>query len=335
MRIGVTGAAGMVGANLVRRLLEDGHEIRALVYGDTRALDGLDIEQVECDVRDYEALRDTLKGCNQVYHLAAVITSADRIDALAEDINVNGPRNVTKACMELGVERLLHCSSIHALRPNDDRSIVDENRPLSLHDEAFPYDRSKAQGHTVVLEAVARGLNAVIVHPTAVIGPYDYGLASTSGGLVDFVRGKVPAMPNGGFDFVDARDVVDGMVAAMEKGRTGENYLLGGRYYEMTELCHILAKVVGCKPPKFTIPIWFMRALAAVLRLKPQRNGEIAVVTRFTVDSIINYREVSHEKAVQELGYQARPIEETLRDTFDWFAQAGMVKLPVAAKPQN
>lgn len=331
MQIGVTGAAGMVGANLVRRLLEDGHEIRALVYGDVRALDGLDIEQVECDVRDYEALRDGLKGCERVYHLAAVITSADVSDPLAEDINVNGPRNVTKACMELGVERLLHCSSIHALRPNDDRSIVDENRPLSLHPEAFPYDRSKAQGHTVVLEAIEQGLDAVIVHPTACIGPYDYGLSSTSGGLVDFVRGKIPAMPNGGFDFVDTRDVVNGMVAAMEKGRTGENYLLGGHYYNMTELCNILAEVVGCNPPKFTIPMWVMRAFAAILRLKPQRPGEIAVVTRFTVDSIINYREVSHEKAVKELGYSARPIEETLRDTFAWFDEVGMVDLPSKA----
>ena len=331
MRIGVTGAAGMVGANLVRRLLEDGHEIRGLVYGDRRALDGLDIEQVECDVRDYDALRDGLRGCDRVYHLAAVITSADRSDPVAEDINTNGPRNVAKACMELGVERLLHCSSIHALRPNDDRSIVDENRPLSLHPEAFPYDRSKAIGHTIVLDAVKEGLNAVIVHPTAVIGPFDYGLSSTAGGLVDFVNGKVPAMPNGGFDFVDARDVVNGMVAAMEKGRTGENYLLGGRYYEMTELCNILAGVVGCKPPRFTIPIWAMRAVAGVLRLKPQRPGEVAVVTRFTVDSIINYREVSHEKAARELGYTSRPIEETLRDTFDWFAKTGVVNLPTPA----
>ncbi len=333
MRIGVTGAAGMVGANLVRRLLEDGHEIRGLVYGDRRALDGLDIEQVECDVRDYDALRNGLEGCDRVYHLAAVITSADRSDPLAEDINTNGPRNVAKACMELGVERLLHCSSIHALRPNDDRSIVDENRPLSLHPEAFPYDRSKATGHTIVLDAVKEGLNAVIVHPTAVIGPFDYGLSSTAGGLVDFVNGKVPAMPNGGFDFVDARDVVNGMVAAMENGRTGENYLLGGRYYDMTELCTILADVVGCNPPRFTIPIWVMRAIAAVLRLKPQRPGEVAIVTRFTVDSIINYREVSHEKAAKELGYTARPIEETLRDTFDWFAEAGIVNLPAKAAP--
>jgi len=328
MRIGVTGAAGMVGANMVRRLLEDGHEVRALVYGDVRALDGLDIDQVECDIRDYDSVRDGLQGCDQVYHLAAVITSAETSDPVAEDINVNGPRNVTKACMELGVERLLHCSSIHALRPNEDRSIVDENRPLSLHDEAFPYDRSKAQGHAVVLEAVEQGLDAVIVHPTAVIGAYDYNLASTSGGLVDFVRGKVPAMPNGGFDFVDARDVVNGMVAAMEKGRTGENYLLSGHYYKMTELCNILAQVVGCKPPKFTIPMWVMRAIAAVLRLKPQRPGEVAIVTRFTVDTIIHYREVSHEKASKELGYTARPIEETLQHTFEWFADVGIVDLP-------
>jgi dihydroflavonol-4-reductase len=322
----------MIGANLVRRLLEEGHQVRALVYGDRRALDGLDIEQIECDVRDYDALRDALRGCDQVYHLAAVITSADRTDPIAEDINVNGPRNVTRACMEVGVKRLLHCSSIHALRPNDDRSIVDETRPLSLHPEAFPYDRSKAMGHTVVLEAIKEGLDAVIVHPTAVIGPHDYGLASTSKGLVDFVRGKVPAMPNGGFDFVDARDVVNGMVAAMERGRTGENYLLGGKYYDMTELCTILAGVVGCKPPRFTIPIWVMRVIALALALKPQKPGRIEVVTKFTVDSIIVYREVSHEKAVRELGYSARPIEETLRDTFDWFAEAGMVELPAKAQ---
>jgi dihydroflavonol-4-reductase len=323
MRVAVTGAAGMLGANLVRRLLADNHDVRALVYGDQRSLDGLDIEKIECDVRDYDKLRDSLRGCERVFNLAAVITAADGKDDFAEDVNENGPRNVAKACMELGVERLLHCSSVHALHPNEDGTPLDETCPLSMNPGIFPYDRSKAKGQAHVQAAVKEGLDAVIVNPTAVLGPYDYNLSSSSRGLVDLYRGKVPAIPAGGFDFVDARDVCEGILAAVERGRTGEHYLLGGQYYTMMEMTRMFAEVAGCRPPMFEIPIWMLKGIVMGASLFPRRNGQVAVLTHFTIRSITAYKEVSHEKAVRELGYTSRPIPETMQYIYEWFREAG------------
>ena len=326
MTVAVTGANGLVGANLVRLLLEQGAEVRPIVYGDCTPLDGLGLECVECDVLDPAAIRRALAGAEVVYHLASVITLSARSHPYAETVNVNGARNVAEACLEDGVARLVHCSSIHAFSPEPADQPVDEGRPLCAADHPFPYDRSKAAGQRAILEAVGRGLDAVVVHPTGIIGPFDFMPSRSGKGMLDLHHGRTRALVAGGFNWVDVRDVCHGAMAAAEKGRTGENYILSGHYLSLRALAQAVAAITGCRAPRFVVPMWLAGAAVPLAEVWSWATGREPRFTRFTLQTLVHHREVSHAKAARELGYRPRPIEETLRDTFDWFRDAGMLK---------
>lgn len=321
MLAAVTGPTGLVGANLVRMLLERGVQVRALTYGDLRALDGLDIECVECDVLDREAVQRGVSGADIVYHVAAAITMADRSDPPAERVNETGARNVAMACLDSGVRRLVHFSSMTALAPGPNGLPLDEDRPLCSGDEEFPYERSKARGQLAVLNAVGLGLDAVIVHPSAILGPYDFLPSPLGRGLMMWRRSRFPIVLRGGCDFVDVRDVCDGAIAAAEHGRAGENYILSGRYLTIKELVCRLSVVTGSRTPKIEIPLWAARMARPFVGRGV--NGAGSKLTRFTLHTLNSRRHVTRDKAAHELGYKPRAIDDTLRDTFEWFDESG------------
>jgi len=326
MRVAVTGANGLVGANLVRLLLEQGAEVTPIVYGDCSPLDGLGLECTECDVLDADAVRRALAGAEVVYHLASVITLSSRAHPYAETVNVDGARNVADACLDGGVRRLVHFSSIHAFSPHPDDQPVDESRALCGPAHPFPYDRSKARGQHAVLDAVARGLDAVIVHPTGILGPFDFFPSSAGKGLLDLYHRRTSALVSGGFNWVDVRDVCLGAMAAAEKGRKGESYILSGRYLSLRALAQTLASVTGCSVPRHIVPMWLANAGAPLAEAWGRATGREPRFTRFTLHTLVHHRQISHAKAARELDYRPRRIEETLRDTFDWFRDAGMLE---------
>ena len=188
----VTGASGHIGGNLVRALLAEGRAVRCLVRKDRRALEGLDVETVEGDIFDPGSLRRLMKGAGTVFHLAGRISIAGAEGGLVEKTNVGGVQNIVEACLDAGVDRLVHVSSIHAFDTHPNDVMIDETRALALGPEHMPYDRSKARGQTVVLEAAAKGLNAVVVNPGAVVGPFDFKVSRMGEVFLDIALSRLP-----------------------------------------------------------------------------------------------------------------------------------------------
>lgn len=326
MTVAVTGATGHLGANLVRALLERGEAVRALVRSDTRALDGLDVELVRGDVLDRESLLRAFEGADIVYHLAACITIGHEGHDKVRNLNVQGPKLVTEACTETRVRRLVHFSSIHAFSPFPEDETIDESRPLNDPDDArLPlYDRTKAAGQLAVRAAVESGLDAVVVHPTAVIGPFDFKPSKLGSAIMAMITRTLPALVSGGFNWVDARDVVAGAIAAAEQGRTGESYLLGGVWRPVAELARLVESACGSRAPRIVCPNWLARVGVPFVAAWSRVSGAPPVYTSESLKALRHHRLISSAKAEQELGYTSRPLAETIADTCAWFRGAGM-----------
>lgn len=325
MHITITGASGHIGANLIRALIQRGDHVRALVHRDVRGLDGLDFERVPGDVRDPDAVSRAVKGSEIVYHLAARISILDRDDQV-HGINVEGVRNMTEACMRHGVRRLVHFSSIHAFSPDPVDGVVDERRALVDDPRLPPYDRSKAAGQRVVLDAVGRGLDAVILHPAAVLGPHDYAPSRMGRVLLKLGQGRMPGLVEGGFSWVDVRDIVSAALAAPERGRKGENYLLSGHWLSVRELGKLAQEITGVRPPLFSSPMWLARLIAPAAGAAAAALDVEPLFTSAALHALRNHRRTSHAKAQAELGFVPRPTRETVADTYAWFREVGMLR---------
>ncbi|HUT76524.1 MAG TPA: SDR family oxidoreductase [Polyangia bacterium] len=316
----VTGAAGHVGANLVRALLAAGKPVRAVVRDDTRGVEGLPLELIRGDMLDPASLLAAFEGAEVVFHLASVITVAGDPTGIVRRTNVEGARNVAEACLAALVRRLVHFSSIHAFdaRPRDE--IIDESRPRAEEGGGQPiYDRTKAAGEREILAAVERGLDAVIVNPTAVLGPFDFKPSRMGRVIRMLATGTMPALVGGGFDWVDARDVTAGALAAAERGRTGERYLLSGRWTTFTELARIVATCSGTRLPRFTSPMWLARLGAPFVSAFSRLRGTEPLYTGESLHALRNHRRISSARASAELDYAPRPLEQTIADTVSWF----------------
>jgi dihydroflavonol-4-reductase len=318
----VTGATGHIGLNLVRALLQQGRRVRALAHQNVNVtlLDGLDIERVQGNVLDPRSVRRAMEGVEVVYHLAALVSILQRDAPALARLNILGPRHIVAACIDAKVKRLVHFSSIHALSHLPADGCVDETRALVTDaQDVPPYDRSKAAGEREVQAGVARGLDAVIVNPTGVLGPYDYRPSAMGTALLEMRRGTLPAIVDGGFDFVDARDVSAGAIAAETKGRTGHRYLLSGRWISIKDIAMIVRSVTGAPLPRFTCPFWVARAAAPFIEAYANVRRQDARFTRASLHSLRCHRWISNEKAAKELDYQSRPLERTIADTLGWF----------------
>jgi dihydroflavonol-4-reductase len=325
MSVLITGASGHVGANLSRALIEKGCSVRCLVHVNCRAIEGLDCERVEGDVSDLESLNRAFQGVEVVYHLAASISLSMKDWPKLESINVLGTRNVVKACLQAGVRRLVHFSSIHALVQEPLNIPVDENRPLAESTHYPPYDRSKAAAEKEVLAGVKEGLNAVIVNPTAIFGPHDYQPSYFGEALLTMARGKLPALVRGGFDWVDVRDVVTGAMLAEEKGNTGSRYLLSGHWISMCDIAAMVGEITGAHTSKFVCPLWLAHVGAPFIKIVSDIRGERPLYTSVSLKAVKSNHNISHERASRELGYQPRPFRETLEDTLRWFRENGQL----------
>lgn len=327
MTVAVTGATGHVGANLVRALIDKGISPCCLVHINCRAIDGLDVERVQGDVRDLDSLCRAFEGVDTVYHLAASISLSMTDWPEQEKINVRGTANVVEACLRNGVRRLVHFSSIHALVQEPLHIPVDESRPLVNSKRYPPYDRSKAAAEIEVRRGIEKGLNAVIVSPTAVFGPYDYQPSYFGEALITIAERKLPALVTGGFNWVDVRDVVTGAMAAAEQAPAGARYLLSGHWVSMCEIAAIIEEITGVSTGKPICPLWLAHIGAPFIGAISRLNGRRPLYTSVSLRALKSNRNISHELATRELGYQPRPFRETLVDTLQWFRENGQLKL--------
>lgn len=323
MDTAITGSTGHVGANLVRSILGQGRGVRVLVRNDLRAVEGLDVETTQGDVTDFDSLMKLCKGVKTVFHLAAKLSIVGDEGGSLRKINVEGTKNVIEACIRNGVKRLVHFSSIHAYRSHPISDVIDETRPLALGGDEFIYDRTKAMGQVEVLRAVERGLDAVIINPTAVLGPYDYKPSRMGEVLIDLYNNRYPALVDGGYNWVDARDVVACALAAEKKGIKGEAYLASGRWYHVCEVARIIARMYGRKTPQFATPRWLCMLPAYFVMNYARMRNATPKFTPYAIRTLMSHRYISHDKATRELGYTPRPIEDTIRDTLAWFDSQG------------
>ncbi len=327
----VTGASGHIGGNLVRALLEQRRKVRCLVRHDRRAIEGLPVETVEGDIFEPQALARLLDGAGTLFHLAGRISIVGAEGGLVEKTNVQGVRGVVQACLAAGIRRLVHVSSIHAFDSDPNDQLIDETRPLALSPEHMTYDRSKARGQLEVLEGVKKGLDAVIVNPGAVVGPYDFKPSRMGEVFLDIYHRRLPALLDGGYNWVDARDVAAGALAAERKGRTGQCYLLTGHWVHICEVSALIGRLSGRRTPMLATPLWLALLASYGSLAWGKLRGRTPKFTPGAVRSIQMHRHISHAKATRELGYQPRPFEQTVGDTLAWFAEAGMLEEPYAA----
>ena len=234
MKIALTGASGHIGANLCRRLIALDHKVTVLSNRFTDSIKGLNLKVVQGNLMDMAALNHLIGGADVVIHLAATISINGDKKNLA-DTNVKGTQNVLGAIRGSGVKRLIHFSSIHAYVHHPLDQSLDETRPLAL-DDHIHYNKTKALGHQMVMYEVGKGLDAVIISPTSVIGPYDFKPSLIGQAIIQLNNGKIPALIPGGYDWVDVRDVVEGTIRSIEHGRMGESYLLSGHYVSLADL---------------------------------------------------------------------------------------------------
>ena len=316
----VTGATGHLGNVLVRELLRRGKKVRALVEpGDeARALGGLDVEVVRGNVLRPETLPPAFEGMDVAFHLAGVVSISSLDVELVRTVNVDGTRNVVEAARRAGVRRLVYTSSVHAFTEPGTGGVLTEQAGYEPSLAPGDYGKAKAEASRIVLDAVRDGLDAVIVNPVAVLGPYDYRLSEMGELIRMYARQPMPAGVDGSYDFVDVRDVAAGHLLAAERGCTGESYLLSGARMKVREVMRILAEESGRRPPTFFLPLPVAAAIASFAPIFEKVTGRRALLTPYSVHTISIDFEISDRKARQELGHAPRTVEKSLRDAWAW-----------------
>ncbi|MEW6432881.1 MAG: NAD-dependent epimerase/dehydratase family protein [Myxococcota bacterium] len=315
----VTGATGHLGNVLVRALLGRGRPVRAVVQpgDDLTPLAGLPVEVVRADVNERPALLAAFEGGDVVFHLAGIVSIGAGGDARMVRVNVDGTANVVEACAARGVRRLVHVGSVHALvEPSG--PVLDEAAGFDPSRAAGAYGRTKAMACLAVQRAARAGVvDAVLVLPTGVVGPWDYRLSEMGQLIVGLGDGRVRVLVAGGYDFVDVRDVADGLIAAAERGRRGEAYVLGGGRLDMRQLARAVARAAG-RRPAWVLPAWVGHLAAAGAPLFERVTGRRALVTAYSMHVLGAPFAVSHEKAARELGFRPRPPAASVADAWRW-----------------
>jgi dihydroflavonol-4-reductase len=318
----VTGGGGRLGNVLVRRLLDHGQHVRVLELGSLpESLEGLELDFMSGSVLDAGDVARAMEGVGVVYHLAAKIDLRPKKDPMLFPINVDGTRTVAEACLSRGV-RMVHTSSHHAVEREPLEETLTEERPLAL-DEKCDYHRSKAIGETVILDACKRGLNATIVNPGSMIGPYDYEPSLIGAALIDMYFGRVPVLLDLLSDYVDVRDVADGMIAAAEKGRVGERYFLTGDVVPILDMVSLYGELTGARVPTRALPLWVGWAMLPFALAGSAVTKKDPFITADMLRASVSNAVVSHDKAHGELGYSIRPLRESLTDAVEWYRQRG------------
>jgi dihydroflavonol-4-reductase len=305
-------------------LLRDrGHDVRALVFDAPEVHDGLDIETVNGSVLDPEALRRLMTRAEVVFHLAAVISVQGDPDGRVAAVNVGGTRNVVEAAIDCGVKRLVHVGSIHAFDLTRRDGPIDETSPR-VGERGAAYDRSKNEGEKEIRRGIDRGLDAVIVNPTGILGPLDYRPSLMGRSLLDLHHRRIPTRIDGGFDWIDVRDVAAGAISAAERGRTGENYILSGSWRSITQIAGVTERVTGVPCPRWKVSVAMARRCLPITGLLSRLFG-LPPVTGESLAALEANSEISSAKAREELGFTARPPEQSIMDAYACFRDRGLL----------
>lgn len=326
----VTGASGHLGNVVARMLVERDHRVWIfLLEKEKNVVEGVekiyygDVCQAESLTPMFEDARG--KKVNLI-HCAGIVSIKSRYSSKLCDVNVGGTRNIVDLCLTHGVQKLVYVSSVHAIPDNAHGEVIFETDRFSARTVSGHYAKSKAAATAYVLEAGKRGLNVSVVHPSGIIGPYDYGSGHMTTLILDYCRGRLKAGMSGGYDFVDVRDVAEGILSCCQKGEEGECYLLTNRYYSIRELMDMLQEITGRRKLRVYFPRWVADAVAPLAEMYYRILKQAPLYTRYSIETLSADNHYSHEKADQVLGYGNRPMKDTLKDTYEWLLKMGRIQ---------
>ncbi len=318
----ITGATGFVGWHVARKLLDRGQAVRALVRDPARLRELTGIEPVRGDLRDRDSLACAVRGCGVVYHVAADYRLWTREPKEMFRSNVDGTRALLETACDAGVERFIYTSTVGCIAVPDD-GVGDEAAPITLEEMAGPYKRTKFLAEKVALEFAGKGFPVVIVNPTAPVGDHDFKPTPTGKIVVDFLRGAMPGFLDTGLNVVDVDDVAEGHLAACERGRAGERYILGAENLTLQQIFGALAEISGRKAPKLRIPYAVAYAAGMASTAWAAVTGGEPPVPLDGVRMARKKMWVRHDKAARELGYAPGPARGALERAVKWFQMNG------------
>jgi len=319
----VTGATGHIGYALLKELVDSGEKVRILIRKDSKQFDGIECEKVYGDVTDLDALLKAFEGVDVVYHLAGIIDiNADQEDMIWS-VNVGGTKNVVKACQEKGVRRLIYASSVDAFPPLPDNQLMTELDHFEVDILDGTYAKTKATATQFVLDEVKAGrLDAVVTHPGACIGPYDFKVSNVGEMVRMFVNGMFPVtLSFGAYNFVDIRDVAHGMYMAAKQGGKGECYILCGEQISVADFIAVTAKACGKKAPKIPLSYGFAKAVAPAAEIFYKVAKKTPLFTRYSIRKLVSNCNFSIEKARKELDYNPMTVEQSVTDMVKWIRE--------------
>jgi dihydroflavonol-4-reductase len=319
----ITGATGHIGNVLTRELVSRGQKVRALFLPgeDPAPLEGIDVERFEADILDPDSLASAIRDVTTVFHLAGLVSIMPGMADSLYRVNVIGTQNVARACLQAGVRRLVYTSSIHAIASPPEGTTIDESLPFDPEQTWGDYDKTKAMASLEVRKAIADGLDAVIVCPTGVIGPYDYRGSEMGTFLLSCAQPKPKLYIDGAYDFVDVRDVARGHILACERGKTGESYILGGARIGVKQIIATVEEITGRVGPHLRVPIWLARLAGAVAPFYYRLAKAKPRFTPYSIHTVTSNSKISNAKARRELGYTSRPLKDSIADTLRWFGE--------------
>ncbi|WP_041933085.1 hopanoid-associated sugar epimerase [Gloeothece verrucosa] len=326
IKVFVTGGTGFIGTNLVRLLLEQGYSVKALVRPNSRLdnLKGLEIELIKGDLNNPD-LSKQMQGCSVLFHVAAHYSLwQSEVEKLYQS-NVLGTRQVLAAAREAGIERTVYTSSVAAIGVGKPGESVDETHQSPVEKLVGHYKKSKYYAEQEAIKACQKGQDVVIVNPSTPIGPWDIKPTPTGDIILRFLRRQMPAYVDTGLNLIDVRDVAWGHLLALEKGKTGERYILGHQNLSLKELLEKLAQITALEAPKTTVPLWLPLAVAWVEEriLAPLGKPPSVPLDGVKMSTQPMYYEAA--KAVKELGLPQSPLEIALKDAVEWFMSHGYI----------
>jgi dihydroflavonol-4-reductase len=328
--IAVTGGTGHIGNVLIRELITHANDVRVLVQpnDDQHSLADLDVEIVQGDVTDPLSLQSAFEGVDVVFHLAGIVTIMPGMATMLERVNVGGVRNIVAACRTTSVNRLVYTSSIHAITEPPHGTIIDESQPFDPDRVLGDYARSKARATLLLLDEVKKGgLDIVICCPTGVIGPWDYAISNIGQLIMDFTSGHLKSYVEGAYDFVDVRDVANGLILAAEIGQTGRHYIFSGDQVRISDLMKELAVDTGFPAPSYQIPVKIARVAGVLASVYYRLLRRRPVFTAYSIDVLRSNSQVSSVRGRKELGFTSRPWKESIRDQVEWFRVEGLIPM--------
>ncbi|MBI9008965.1 MAG: NAD-dependent epimerase/dehydratase family protein [Tenericutes bacterium] len=328
MKCFVTGATGHLGNVLVKELYNKGHQVTSLILkGDSlKSVIEPYTRFVEGNILDYDLLKEAVKDYDVVYHLAGMVEIGSGKKKKLYKINVEGTKNILKVCQENKIKRLVYTSSVHAFEESPKGEVMHEPKEFDYKKVKGNYAITKAIASDLILNQTDKDLEVVLVCPSGVIGPFDYQLSNTGQLFVDFLLKRLTAYIKGSYNFVDVRDLVEGIISASIKGRNKEVYLLTGSNITVKELLDMISELTGMKKIKTRLARWFILSMSYFAELYYRMRNQKPLFTYYSIKVLASNHLFSSEKAQKEFGYKTRDIRDTIKDTLDFAKEHYLVK---------